>query len=275
MLHYIKGDKVGYVIRSLVYLINRFVFFRQYMVANSYCGVVKFKFKTPDAVGRTIYKYKNYEPEITRFVLNEIKYNSDDIIIDVGANIGWYSLLLDHMEYGPGVIYAFEPNSLNYSLLKYNISLNGASKIVAVNKAVSDRNGKATLYNYGDNNLGRHSMLPLFKGSSEKITTITLDKFIKKNNDKKIIKLIKIDVEGYELPVLLGAKNVLEYTENLIVEFSPDIMLQNKIAPRSVIQLLYTNGFKPYSFKKDKITPLNKKDFLKIHKTTTFLWKKD
>ncbi|CAL7964049.1 Methyltransf_21 domain-containing protein [Gammaproteobacteria bacterium] len=272
-LHHIKKDEVIYAARSLTYVVSRFVFNKQYLVANSNYGV-KYKFKTPDAVGRAIYKDGNYEPEITRFVLNEIKYNPEDIVIDVGANIGWYSLLLDHMKDGPGIIYAFEPDSLNYSLLKHNISLNGASKVVAINEALSNKIGKATLYKYGDNNLGRHSLLPLFKGASETIITTTLDNFIKKNNSKKTIRLIKIDVEGYELPVLLGAKKVLDHTENLIVEFSPSIMLQHKIAPELVIKLLYAKGFKPYLFGGNKLIPLNKEELLKIHGPLTFLWKR-
>lgn len=270
-----KINKVIYTAKSLSYVFNRFVFGKQYLVAINNYGV-KFKFKTPDAVGRTIYKSGNYEPVITKFVLNTIQYLPEDIVVDVGANIGWYSLLLEHIKNGPGIIYAFEPDPLNYGLLQYNIKINMASKVVAIKQALSDKaEEQATLYKYGDKNLGRHSMLPLFKGNYEKVATITLDDFVEKNNlNGKKIKLIKIDVEGYELPILLGARDVLEYTENLIIEFSPELMLQHKIAPESVVQLLYMSGFNPYLIAENEIISLSRDDLLQIREPLTFLWKK-
>ena len=158
------------IIHSLAYLTERFILQKEYLLASSKYGV-KFKFKAADAVGRSIYKHKEYEPEIIRFVLNEIQYNANDIVIDIGANIGWYALHLEKIA-KLDRIYAFEPDPLNYALFKENIQLNNAIKIIAINKALANKNGTAMLYKYSEKNLGRHSMLPLFNGDSEKVETI-------------------------------------------------------------------------------------------------------
>ena len=71
-------------------------------------------------------------------------------------------------------------------------------------------------------------------------------------NKSNKIALLKIDVEGYELPVLSGAKNILDRTENLIIELSPNLMQQPEIEVNTIVQLLYAKHFRPYLLEKNK-----------------------
>ena len=277
---YIEGFfyVVGYIIKGLIenlsYLANRFILGKEYLIADSKYGL-KFKIKIVDDIGRTIYERGDYSTSNIDFILNGIKYNNEDIFIDVGANIGWHSLTLERYRKELKNIYAFEPDPLNYSLLTENMRLNNSSRIIAINKALSDAKGKVTLYKDEDKNPEKHSILPIFNDGSETVDAITLDEFIKEYNINKKIKLLKIDVEGYEYQVLLGAKSALKYTENLIIKISPYLLLQSYIEPGLVIELLYDEGFKPFFFYDGTKLEAAKKEFLLENRyVLTTLWKK-
>jgi len=264
--------KSQFITQAVAYFVQRFLFRKEYLIAESSYGI-KFKFKTADAVGRKIYKSKDYEPTITNFVLNEITFEPGDIVLDVGANIGWYSLILAKCK--PGLnIYAFEPDTLNYRLLTDNIALNKINSVVAINHAVSNNTGSATLYKYDEKNLGRHSILPIFNGKSESVTTVTLDDFMKENNiSDKTVRLLKIDVEGFEGNVLKGALSTLPKIKYIIHEFSPDLMNHGDTAPETLINMLFENGFKPYEIVDNKAKPLNLKHLSSLQDGVNILWK--
>lgn len=67
-------------------------------------------------------------------------------VVDIGASIGYYTLIAAKLVGKTGVVYAFEPEPCNYELLIKNIELNGFTNIVPIKKAVSNRHGKAKLY---------------------------------------------------------------------------------------------------------------------------------
>ncbi|EPS72992.1 hypothetical protein M569_01763, partial [Genlisea aurea] len=133
--------------------------------------------------------------------------NSSDLILDVGANLGWYAINISKIN-SDIKVFAFEPDDDNFRLLNDNITLNNSTNIISINKAVTaGQAGKVVLYKYPDKNLGRHSLLKT-AGLEQKQTlvkTISIDDFILTTNlNGNNIKLLKIDVEGYEYQVLLG-----------------------------------------------------------------------
>jgi len=80
--------------KSLLYLIHRFLLKRPFLVATENRFRCKFRFKTPDCIGRTIYRKGDYEPVLTKYILEQLNFAKGDIFLDVGANIGWYAILL-------------------------------------------------------------------------------------------------------------------------------------------------------------------------------------
>ncbi len=196
------------------------------MVAKGIHGI-SLLFKTEDAVGRYIYKHGIYEPYITSLI-EKLRFRENDTVIDIGAHIGWYSILIDKLSPENVKIFSFEPDPLNFKLLKENLVLNSASKVTPINKAVGESNKKAKLFLYPDKNRGRHSLLPLHKYDTVEVDVIKLDDWVKRKNIKHI-KLIKIDVEGYEYFVLKGGLNVLKLTENIILEYSPEYMKKGMV----------------------------------------------
>ncbi len=146
---------------------------------------LKFKFYISDVIGRDIY-YKQgvySEDYITSFLLEKTGIHDNDLIIDIGANIGWYSLVLSSKN-APQVL-AFEPAPFNYSLLMENIEMNKKKNIHAYNLAVSDAPGKMTLHLYKNYNLGRNSFIKQKNSvSTSEVDTIRLDSFLKEKGGR-------------------------------------------------------------------------------------------
>ena len=132
------------------------------------------------------------------------------VFVDVGANIGGYTIRLASKARR---VYSFEPHPRNFRLLKYNLKLNNLySKVYAYRYAVSQKKGKVllTLSEFH----GRHSIVELRSRYIE-VPSITLDDILYSEDN---IDVIKIDVEGAEPLVLLGAKNTLTKTKYVIIE---------------------------------------------------------
>jgi FkbM family methyltransferase len=152
-----------------------------------------------------------YEEETTKFLINL----KPKFFIDVGAHIGRFSLLLAKEG---AEVYAYEPGKDNYNQLRKNIEYNNlSSKITSIEKACSDKEGKTILYLVQQNE-GQNTLEKTAGAKEENIVSDKLDNLISTN--KKIVpEVIKIDVEGFELNVLKGAKQILSrYNPILIVE---------------------------------------------------------
>ena len=131
------------------------------------------------------------------------------IIIDAGANVGAFSLYASML--GAKKVYAFEPVKETYDILVKNIKMNKLeNKVIPINKALGDKNETKTIsfMNAGDG--GASLKEERKKGKREEIISIIkLDDFVKENKIKRV-DFIKMDVEGYEENVLLGAKETIK-----------------------------------------------------------------
>ena len=105
---------------------------------------VKFNLDLTKPTQRTIFFACKYENKILNVFKKNLK--SNDIFFDIGAHIGYYSLILSNYLKN-GMIYSFEPNSLNYKLLEENVKSNGLKNVITENLAVSDFNGIKNLHN--------------------------------------------------------------------------------------------------------------------------------
>lgn len=225
-------------------------FFTTRRVLTAYCEKydLRFRFSINDGLGRDIYyKWGVYsEDYITTFLLNEINLQDDDFIIDIGANMGWYPLVFSCRH--TATIFAFEPDQLNFSLLKQNIALNKKENIHLFNVAVSNKEEMQTFYLYKSYNTGRHSFIQQKNSvKSVQVPTVRLDDFLKqKNMGHKNIKLIKIDIEGFEYSAMQGAVESLNRCAYLLTEFTPGMMKQINQDPMDYIRLIRNAGFTTY-----------------------------
>ena len=193
--------------------------------------------------------FKVYEPFQTELIMNEIK--KGDIVLDIGANIGYYTLLFAKLVGNNGKVFAFEPDPKNFDLLKRNVELNNYKNVVLVQKAVSDKNGKIKLY-LSKNNKAHHSVFNQL-GSDQfiEIDAIKLDDYFKDSNN---IDFIKIDVEGAEYDVFNGMQKTLNKNKNLkiITEFCPAWLEKCDRNPGEYLEELMEQGFKFYNINERK-----------------------
>lgn len=172
-------------------------------------------------VQRFIYFFGAYERESVEWFIKALKPGMT--VLDIGANVGQYSLVAASQVGKTGRVHGFEPNPVTYRRLADNIALNRYSQVTAHSLALSDQAGSATLYLPKDDNLGEAS-LQKYDGETEStvITTLTADEWMESADlgNPARIDLIKIDVQGYETRAIRGASKLLaRYRPLVICEF--------------------------------------------------------
>lgn len=264
------------LLRELTYFINRKLLHRKFLVAHDKQHGLTFKFKTEDSVGRSLYKRRCYERDYYECLLNKLTFNPGDIIFDIGANLGWYAILFDRVITHDVTIYAFEPDPLNYHLLTENITRNQANKVIAVNQAVAEETGHKKLFQYTNENLGRHSLLEINGTHSVDVQTITLDDFIYQQKiNVNQIKFIKIDIEGYEYSAFKGAITLLGKVPFIFSEYAPKYMRRGGVTPQSFIRLLLNKQYRPYFIVEKKLVSVNEEELLSLENCVVdIFWEK-
>jgi FkbM family methyltransferase len=207
----------------------------------------------------------SYETLETEFVKNEVKKN--DIVIDIGANIGYYSLILAKIVGDKGKVFAFEPAPDNYSLLKKNIEINNYKNVVLENLAISDKNGSIELY-LSQESMGWHRIYPSkYCGENHvKVKMVTLDDYFKENTLRDKISFVKMDVEGAELGILRGMTSILENNKKLtlLLEFVPHYIREFGSDPKELLNILKKQSFEisVIEEKSNEVKPVDNLDFL-------------
>lgn len=236
---------------------------------------MRFRFKTEDVVGRHIYKYGSFEETATRMLAEQVHLGPGEIALDIGANIGWYSVLLDRLASRGASVLAFEPDPLNFRLLQENLALNATTKVEAVQNAVADVNSTMRLYLYDTKNLGRHSLLPINQGQFVEVKTIAIDAFLAERGCRpEQVKFIKMDVEGYELFVLKGMPQLLQTVPLIFMEFSPETMRRNQIDPHELLRVMSHNGFSPYAAEREELQQVQLSDLETSGSSRDLIWLK-
>jgi len=151
-------------------------------------------------VGRHIYVEGVFEHECTDLVLRLVK--PGDCFLDVGAHIGYFTLLAARAVGPRGTVHAFEASPHTSGILRENITINGFANVQVHEKAVSDTCGVVTFYTSSRENLGRSGMLdPGGAAGRALVPSITVDSLLPQLPK---VKMVKIDVEGGEMLVIRG-----------------------------------------------------------------------
>ncbi len=184
--------------------------------------------------------------------LNQINFQSGDVVIDIGANVGCVSILLAK-KYPNIKIYAYEAHPINYQNLLENIKLNNITNIIPNNLVVSNTDNNTVKITLNPHNTGSSSIFKTneFDKNTYDVKTISLDTIINSNNIKNI-KLLKIDCEGCEFNILENSTEIHNIEiENIAAEIhtfvqSGDvenlINLIKKVSINKSIYKVYTLG---------------------------------
>lgn len=197
------------------------------------------------------------EGEHERVELNVIEriIQPEDTCVDIGANIGLYSILMGKRAYN-GKVFSFEPVPINRSLLMLNIALNNLQNINVIDAVVGDTEG---MIDFSISMDGAYSSIISTnrKGEQEKINAkaVTLDSYFCSHEEK--VDFIKIDVEGAELMVLKGAERLLTDGEfgprAMLVELNARNQESYGYTPWDIIQLMKNCDFDVYSLTFDRV----------------------
>src|SRR5581483_11547466 len=182
-----------------------------------------------------------YEPMETALFLKEIA--EGQTVLDIGANIGYYTLLAARQVGPKGKVYAFEPDLENFKLLLRNVAVNRYINVVPLQKAVSNKKGTVRLY-LNPANRGDHRVYDSKDGRrSMEVDTVALDQLFKTLDSK--IHFIKMDIQGAEALALEGMKGLIRKNKGLklVTEFSPGSLKLAGTNPAKYLKSLENLGF--------------------------------
>ena len=191
----------------------------------------------------------SFEPQEIELVKQQV--NLGETVLDIGANIGYYTLMFAKLVGEQGKVFAFEPEPNNFALLKKNVEINGYSNVVLVQKAVSNQNGTTQLY-LCEENQGMHRVYhSVFCNESLDIESLRLDDYFRGYNEK--ISFIKIDIEGAEYAAIQGMQNLLRRNREvkILTEFSPAASLESGVDSKYYLNTLIDLGFNIYTVEKN------------------------
>lgn len=208
---------------------------------------------------------KNLTPEIVEFeglkmhhlgfldienynFFNVLKQNIcvGDTVLDIGANIGLWTMRMSKLVGNTGKVYAFEPELKNFEILKKNIELNKLDNVILEQKALSDIDGVTYLELSEDS--GQHRL----SNHGVKVESMTLDNYLK----GLVVDFIKMDAEGSEYKIFKGMKNILKNKDlTIVTEFNYKLL----DTPLEFINNLEAY-FKLYDIR-DNMKPLDRKEF--------------
>jgi FkbM family methyltransferase len=191
-----------------------------------------------DYLGLTINRV--YEPEVTRFLQESVR--SGQTAIDLGANIGYFTLLLAQLVGPEGRVFAFEPDPANFELLERNVGANNYTNVTCFRKAVADRSGRTLLYRSASNP-GDHKLVDDGSREAVEVEVVALDDALPELRGS--VHWIKMDIQGAELAALGGMRALLDSAPELTVvtELSELTLAEFGASVAELVSLMSRFGF--------------------------------
>jgi FkbM family methyltransferase len=200
------------------------------------------RYKGADSVDHRLLVQGTWEPHTTALFKKLLRKGMN--VVDIGANIGYFTLLAASLVGESGEVFAFEPASQNYALLVKNIEVNGYKNVIPVQKAVFSNTGKVKFF-LNNVALGQSSLFEVSENPTEAIMVdvVSLDEFFKDN--ERPIDIIKMDIEGAEMTALLGMAKIVENNDDIKIftEFWPDGLQKSGFSSQEYWNKLRQFGF--------------------------------
>lgn len=205
--------------------------------------------RLPDLIATYIWVFGVWEPDLTRFIATRL--DEGDVFVDVGANIGYYSLLAARSVGPCGGVVAVEASPTMFNELDRNARADAfGDRIRQVNAAAAAKTGTLTIFAGPAHNEGMSTTLPTRGLRVEStVDAIPLDQLLT-FDEVTAARIIKVDVEGAEPDVLAGMVNLigsLRSDAEIVVELSPDWWPDRQLRPIDVLRPFVDAGFHVYT----------------------------
>ena len=202
-------------------------------------------------------RYKKYYIDC---MLEQVK--KDDIVLSLGANIGYFTIFLAEAIGKNGKVFAVEPEKENVDLLKKNVIANNLKNVEVIPKAISDKNGKVKFQI--SKMSGDHTMVEdNYSNNTIEVDAISIDEYFKEICSS--ISFVIFTIEGAELKALKGMSETINQSKNLIImtEFYPEKIRSLGDSPEEFLELLTKFGFEIFDLH-DGLAPMHKTDSKEI-----------
>ncbi len=203
-----------------------------------------------DAVQRLVYFLGYYERGVTNLITRVL--NAGDTFIDIGANVGYFTLIASPLVGPTGKVHSFEPVPEVFASLRRNVALNGLSNVRMNRAAVFDEDRDLEIFLPVDGNSGTGTFFkrPNAPGDSVQCPAHSLDDYVKREGIERI-RLVKMDIEGAEPFALRGMRQVLSslHPPDLICEAVPYLLEFSGHTQADIVQFM-----KPFGYRCQEIT---------------------
>lgn len=182
----------------------------------------------------------NNEIEYEKNIWNHIKHliKRGDLIFDIGANIGQYTLRFSEVVTESGRIISVEPDSKNFAFLNFNLNINSINNVIPLKLGLSDKPGNLTFYRDVTNG-GRYGSFIKTDNCKDNIEVVEISTFDNLINKFGVPDFIKVDVEGFEVECLKGLTYLSKKTKYLF-----EVRESTK---KEIFEIFFLNNFNCFS----------------------------
>ncbi len=211
---------------------------------------------TRELLQQRVYFFGVWEPNLTHWITTRLE--PGDTFVDVGANIGYFSLLGSALVGERGHVVAIEASPSTFRALQDNLARNDAKNVRAVQMAVSDRAGSLKFYRGPETHIGLATAL--HSAASDRNCELEGDvpsarlSEILTSEESRNVRLIKIDVEGMEGSVVAGMESLLRDGRpdfEIVTEVDPDCLAEQGKTADQILAMFAGYGFHAYALAND------------------------
>ena len=183
-----------------------------------------------------------YEPHTSLLAAGALR--PGDLAIDIGAHVGYFSMLFRLAVGATGVVYAFEPMPETYRRLLRNVMVNRFTNVLPIPMAVADRPGSAVFHIDADNE-GESSLLDVAGGQTVEVQVTSLDDVFRDGLGARP-RVMKMDAEGVELSILNGGAQFFErYAPDMVIcEINAGALAKTGIGERDLREFFEARGYR-------------------------------
>lgn len=216
---------------------------------------ISLKMFETDQQTRFIQTYGGYERYTLATILSGVEKGIYQNFVDIGASIGYYTTIFAKVS-AKGKVFAYEPNPDVINVLKHNIQKNNLNNVKISQIALGRKSGEITLYStHQDTGRSTVHQIPNYS-YRHKVRMSTLDDELFRHA-KNRIDLIKVDIQGFDLEAIDGAKKILKRDlPDILFEFCPCLIVSDRGKIHELFSFLDGEGYQPYFYRGHDISCL-------------------